>query len=110
MRLRRRQITMLSKVFKKHSAGQSVPGGVYLKSKAWELVSIPEEGGRLPEGEEITFYRVPVMLVLALGPAAGLAFILFVPLLVPLLTLYAAGKVIARNLPSRSRQEVPVIR
>lgn len=97
---------MLSRVFKKHSAGQFVQGGVYLQSKAWELVSVPGEAGRLPEGEDSTYYRVPVMLVLVLGPVAGLAFILFVPLLVPLLTLYAAGKVIARNLPIRRRQEV----
>ena len=100
----------LTQMVKQHSAGQFVPGGVYLKSKAWELVTIAETGGQLPPGEGVTYYQVPVLMVLALGPVAGLAFILFVPVLVPLLALYATGKVIARHLPGAQRRQAHAVR
>ncbi len=96
---------MLTKMIRKHSGGQFVPGGVYLKNKGWELVPMPEEGGRLPAGEDVTYYEVPVLLALALAPVVGLAFILFVPILVPLLIVYGLGKVIGRGLSHvRSRR------
>jgi hypothetical protein len=104
-RLGRRKRQMITKMIRKHGGGQLVPGGVYLKNKGWELVPIPEEGGRLPAGEDITYYEVPVLLALALAPVAGLAFILFVPILVPVVTVYGLGKIIARGLSRvRGRQ------
>lgn len=86
-------------MLRKYSAGQFVPGGVYWNTKAWELVAIAEDGDYLPAGEGITHYQVPVPLVLALGPLAGLIFILILPLLVPFLALYAAGRVITKHIP-----------
>ena len=47
----------------------------------------------------VTYYRVPVLLVLALGPVAGLAFILFLPMAVPIVALYWGVKIIRNNVP-----------
>ncbi len=100
---------MLTKMIRKHSGGQFVPGGVYLKNKGWELVPMPEEGGRLPAGEGVTYYEVPILLALALAPLAGLAFILFVPILVPVLVVYGLGRVIGGGLSRiRTRRASPV--
>jgi hypothetical protein len=90
---------------KKYSGGQFVPAGIYWNREAWELAQIPEEGDYLPAGEGATYYRVPLLLVVALGPLIGLAFILFLPLAVPALALYAAAKVIFRNVPWRRQKE-----
>ena len=87
----------------KYSAGQSVPGGVYWNKQAWELVTISEDGDYLPAAEGITYYQVPVLLAIALGPLAGLTFILVLPLLVPFLALYAGGTAIARHIPGHAR-------
>ncbi len=88
-------------MIKKYRAGQFVPAGTYWSRKNWELLNIPEGGDYLPAGEGVTYYRVPLLLVLALGPLAGLAFILFLPLAVPLVVLYTAPRVIARHIPWR---------
>ncbi len=93
---------MLRKMIRRHRGGQVVPGGVYLKSKGWELVPMPEEGGQLPAGEDVTYYEVPVLVALALAPVVGLAFILFVPILVPVLVVYGLGRIIGGGL-SRMR-------
>lgn len=101
-------------MLRKYSAGQFVPGGVYWNNKAWDLATISKDGDYLPAGDGVTYYQVPVLLVLALGPLAGLAFILFVPLLVPFLALYAVGRVIASHIPggttSGRGKELPTTR
>jgi hypothetical protein len=60
----------------RHEAGEFVDGGIYLSRKSWDLTAIPEEGGRLP-AENGHYYRLPLLMVMALAPIAGLAFILF---------------------------------
>ena len=101
-------------MLRKYRAGQFAPAGTYWNNKTWELVVVSEGGEYLPAGQGVTFYRAPLPLVLALGPLAGLAFILFLPFAVPLLALYVALKVIARNIPWRrhkeAKEEVPAAR
>jgi hypothetical protein len=96
---------MLRKLFKKHEPGAFVPSGTYWNMKAWELLQISESGDYLPAGEGVTYYRVPVLLVLALGPVAGLAFILFLPLAVPLVALYWGARIISRIMPWRHAKQ-----
>ena len=93
-------------MIRKYGAGQFAPSGTYWNRKTWELVQISEGGDYLPAGEGVTYYRVPLLVVLTLGPLAGLAFILFLPFAVPLVALYTALKVIASNIPWRRRKQV----
>ncbi|KKL74328.1 hypothetical protein LCGC14_2065970, partial [marine sediment metagenome] len=60
-------------MIRKHNAGQHVPSGTYWNKKTWELVQIPKGGDYLPVGEGVAYYRVPLLLVLALGVFAGIA-------------------------------------
>jgi len=85
--------------FQKFSAGTSVPCGTYLNTKRWEFHGVPPEGEVL-EGEG-DFYRVPLLLVLGLGPLIGLAFILFLPIAVPLVLMYGIGKKISGAMRGR---------
>ncbi len=84
---------------RKYNAGGFAPAGTYWNRKTWELVQISEGGDYLPAAEGVTYYRVPLLLVLALGPLAGLAFILFLPFAVPLVALYTILKAVASNIP-----------
>ncbi|TAK64772.1 MAG: hypothetical protein EPO22_05510 [Dehalococcoidia bacterium] len=85
--------------FQKSSAGTFVPCGTYLNTKRWEFHGVPPEGEVLDgEGE---YYRVPLLLVLGLGPLIGLAFILFLPIAVPLVLIYGIGKKISGALHGR---------
>jgi hypothetical protein len=96
---------MLAKIFEEYGPGAFAPSGTYLNRKTWGLVQIPEGGGYLSPGEGVTYYRLPLLVVLVLGPLVGLAFILFLPLAVPIVALYLAAKVIARNFPWRARKQ-----
>ena len=87
-------------MFKKYSAGTFVPCGTYLNTNEWAFHGVPPEGEVL-EGEGATYYRVPLLLVLGLGPLIGLGFILFLPVAVPVVLVYGIGKRIAQAMHAR---------
>jgi hypothetical protein len=89
---------------RKYKGGQFVPGGTYWNSKDWEFVPIAKEGDYLPADEGIAHYRVPLPLVFVLGPLMGLAFILTLPLLVPVVVIYMVVKLVANNAPWRRHE------
>ena len=78
-------------MIRKYSGGTFAPCGTYLNTKEWEFHSVAKEGDYL-EGEGVTYYRVPLLTVMAFGPLIGLAFILFLPVAVPAVLIYAVGR------------------
>lgn len=86
-------------MFRKYSGGMFVPCGTYLNTKDWEFHGVPREGAFL-DGDGITYYRVPLLLVMTLGPLIGLAFILFLPVAVPVVVVYG----IVRRLTESARE------
>ena len=88
-------------MFRKYSGGMFVPCGTYLNTNEWAFHGVPPEGDVL-EGEGVTYYRTPLLLVIALGPVIGLAFNLFLPLAVPAVLAYGIAKRIA--LATRGRR------
>ena len=87
-------------MFKKYSAGTFAPCGTYLNTNEWAFHGVPPEGEVL-EGEGATYYRVPLLLVLGLGPMIGLAFILFLPIAVPVVLIYGIGRRVAQAMHPR---------
>ena len=86
----------------RHEAGEFVDGGIYLNRKSWDLTAIPEEGGRLP-AENGHYYRLPLLMVMALAPIAGLAFILFLAVAVPVMVVYSVPSAILAAIRRRRR-------
>ena len=78
-------------MIRKYSGGTFAPCGTYVNTKSWEFQSVPREGDRL-EGEGVTYYRLPLLVLMGLGPLIGLAFILFLPVAVPVVLIYAIGR------------------
>jgi hypothetical protein len=66
---------------KKYGAGEIVRGGTYLNLATGQFLSLDQEAAVLPEGGESKFVRVPLALALIFGPLAGLAYIIFLPLM-----------------------------
>jgi hypothetical protein len=89
---------------KEYGSDQPAPGGTYLNRKTWELVHVSEDGAYLKGGDGVSYNRVPALMVLALGPLAGLAFILFLPLAVPLVGVNALGGAIGRRVREMVRR------
>lgn len=96
---------MLKELTTRYAPGARVERGLYWNQRSWEFADIPEEGGQLPEGKH-PYHRIPVLLAIASAPVVGLGFILFLPLAVPPVLLYAAGKAVARKL-ARRRAPIP---
>lgn len=66
---------------KTYRGGEKVGPGIYCSLRTGELVQSQTQGTVL-KGESTTKYmRLPVLLVLALGPLVGLAFVVFLPVI-----------------------------
>ena len=87
-------------MIRKYSGGTFAPCGTYVNTKEWEFHSVPREGDYL-EGEGVTYYRVPLLAVMVLGPLAGLAFILFLPVAVPAVLIYAVARRLSLSIRGR---------
>ena len=96
---------MLAKILEEYGPGAFAPSGTYLNRRTWGLVQIPEGGDYLSAGEGVTYYRLPLLVVLTLGPLAGLAFVLFLPLAGSVAAIYMALKVIAGNIPRQGGKQ-----
>ena len=96
---------MFRNMITRHEAGELVPGGIYLSRKGWDLTTVSEEGGYLPsEHGEKVFYKLPLLLVLALAPVAGIAFVLFLAVAVPVMVVISVpGAIVAAIKRRRGR-------
>ena len=95
---------MLMGKITRHEAGEFVTSGIYWNRKNWDLTAIGEEGGNLPtENEARYYYQLPLLLVMALAPLAGLAFILFLAVAVPVMVVYSVPSAIAGAIRRRRR-------
>ena len=97
---------MSNKAAKTYLPGQVVPSGVYWNRRSWDLVHIPPEGGALPEGGNAVYRELPILLLMTVGPMVGLAFVLFLPVAVPIVILYQGGKAIRRAMMRRLARAV----
>jgi hypothetical protein len=88
----------------KHEAGEFVPGGIYWSKKGWDLTIISEEGGYLPdENGSRVFYRLPLLAVILLSPIAGMAFVLFLAVAVPVMVVVSVPSAILAAIRRRRR-------
>jgi len=63
------------------TAGATVEGGFYLNRDAWDLIAINGKDGVLPGNQGQRYIKLPVWAVLAIAPAAGGLFVVFLPLI-----------------------------
>lgn len=70
---------MLARLFSRHAGAEQVAGGIYWSHRDAGFVSVPREGGNLPGQPSDAFTRVPILVVLVVGPILGTAFAFFLP-------------------------------
>lgn len=61
-----------------HGSGR-VKAGFYWSPSRWEIITVPKGGGTLPGGEELNYFRLPISLILLLGPLMGALYVIFLP-------------------------------
>jgi hypothetical protein len=65
----------------RYHGNETVNPGFYWNPTTWEVTTIERKGAALPGGEDINYHRVPLLLVLMLGPILGAAYVIFLPLI-----------------------------
>lgn len=90
-------------MFRRYQEGAFVKEGTYLSLRAGEFVSIGEEGGRLPD-MGVSYVAVSPVIALLVGPLAGLAFVIFLPLAVPLFCGWLIARRLYAAMPNALRQ------
>jgi hypothetical protein len=63
-----------------YTGQQNVEPGLYLNLKNFSITHV-DTSGPLPGADAARYYRVPMLLMLAAAPLAGLAFVIFLPLI-----------------------------
>ena len=65
----------------RYAGGSRVKGGLYWGLAEWHILPIPKEGGILPGEAGTRYIRVPLVLMLVLGPIMGALFVIFLPVI-----------------------------
>lgn len=55
--------------------------GFYWSPSRWEIVTVPKGGGHLKGEEKVSYFRLPLLLVMVLGPLIGALYVGFLPLI-----------------------------
>lgn len=63
----------------RYRGNEQVKIGFYWNSSRWEIVTIPKGGGVLPGGDKVRYIRIPLPLVVLLGPLVGAVYVIFLP-------------------------------
>jgi len=63
----------------RYHANEKVKGGVYWNPARWQVVTVADEGGELPGEAEAKYVRIPLVMMLLLGPLMGGLYVMFLP-------------------------------
>ena len=85
--------------------GQAVKGGFYLKHSTWQFESVATEGGVLPGNEETKYRRLPLPVVMGVGPLMGLAYVVTMPTVFCLAFCYSLARLIAKKVKVSGQNE-----
>ncbi len=77
-----------------YTGTQNVEPGLYWALKPFRFTSV-DTRGPLPGTEARTWYRVPMLLMLALAPLLGLAFVVFLPFIAFVIVFRVVGEAAA---------------
>ena len=83
-----------------YSTGQSAPYGVYASAKPLDLCFVSAEGDTLEGKDGSRYVRIPTLLVIALSPAIGGAFVMLFPVLILAALAGTLAQVVARGVRS----------
>ena len=65
----------------RYHGNNTVNPGFYWNPTKWEITTIEKKGAKLPGDEELNYRRIPLPLVILLGPIIRTAYMIFLPLI-----------------------------
>ncbi len=64
----------------RYHGGEEVRSGFYWHPGRWEIIPVGKKGAVLPGTEEVRYVKIPVVLLIAMGPLLGGLYMIFLPL------------------------------
>jgi len=92
-----------------YTGNQNVDPGLYFNVKQFRVKSI-ERRGPLPGTEDDKYRRVPMLVMLAMAPLLGLAFVIFLPFIGFAMVLWLLGDKAAQLATGTATEAVRVLR
>lgn len=89
----------------RHSGGESVGAGMYWNLKSMNVVGL-KTAGVLPGGEELTYRRLPFVVLFLLMITLGGVYILFLPVMIICTMIYMVGVRVFGSLLLQMRKSV----
>ena len=77
---------------RRYHGSDQVKMGFYWNPSRWDIVPIAKGGGVLPGNDDVSYIRIPLILVMLLGPLVGAAYVIFLPLIGFALLFAFAGR------------------
>ena len=65
----------------RYHGGEKVKGGLYWNPARWEILPLPKGGGVLPGEHEARYIRLPLLMMMVVGPFMGALFVMFLPVI-----------------------------
>jgi hypothetical protein len=66
-------------IMTRHHGNDVVKGGFYWSPSRWEIATIPKGGGVLPGEKGVRYIRLPLVLLMLVGPFMGALYVAFLP-------------------------------
>jgi hypothetical protein len=63
----------------RYHGNETVKGGIYWNPARWQVVAVADEGGELPGEANARYVRIPLLMMLLLGPLMGGLYVMFLP-------------------------------
>lgn len=92
-----------------YTGNQTVEPGLYYALAPLKITTV-DERGPLPGADTRTYYRVPMLAMLALAPLLGLAFVIFLPFIGFAMVFRLAGEKVLEVAGRAADQGVRVLR
>jgi hypothetical protein len=92
-----------------YTGKQQAESGLYLRTTRFAIKHL-DESGPLPGSERDKYYRVPTLLALVATPLAGLAFVIFIPLVGIAMALWLLGDLALQYVGRAAANAVRVVR
>lgn len=90
---------------KRWNGGTKVEPGFYWNTSGWAIATVSEKPAPLPGPSTETYVRIPMIVMLAVGPVMGGLFAMFLPLIGFVMVIRELGRVILRSVHRRRRVE-----
>ena len=81
---------------KNYTGSMKVKGGYYWNLKEWDIRAVSGDEGVLPGPPQQRYLRLPLLVMIPFALVMSFAYVIFLPLIGFVMTLYAASRKLAR--------------